>query len=97
MSEGVYHVIEKERPKHPEFKWNKLEFNPDKLEYSKRQLRYRKYLINIQNDKLIQNQLDQINELNESLVRKHFMNDCIENIEVVLHLFSFKPLICIQF
>jgi len=81
----LYHVIEKERPKHPEFKWNKLEFNPDKLEYSKRQLRYRKYLINILNDKLIQNQLDQINELNESLVRKHFMNDCIENIEVVLN------------
>ena len=81
----LYHKIDKERPKHPEFKWNKLEFNPDKLEYSKRQLRYRKYLIESLNDKLIQNQLDQINKLNESLVRKHFMNDCIENIEVVLN------------
>ena len=81
----LYHEIEKKRPKHPEFKWNKLEFNPDKLEYSKRQLRYRKYLIDNLNDELIQNQIVQINELNESLVRKHFMNDCIENIEVVLN------------
>ncbi|RZD40631.1 MAG: hypothetical protein CXT73_06360 [Methanobacteriota archaeon] len=81
----LYHEIEKERPEHPEFKWNKFEFNPDKLEYSKRQLRYRKYLIDILDDELIQNQIVQINELNESLVRKHFRNDCIEHIEVVLN------------
>jgi len=84
----LYHVINKDRPKYPlhkDFKWDKLDFNKDKIEFSKRQLRYNKYFIEKLNNELINNELKQINDLNESLVRKNFILDCIENIEEVLN------------
>ena len=84
----LHHDIDKERPKHPlnkDFRWDELEFDPDKVEFSKRQFRYRKYYIENLNDELIENQLDQISKLNESLVRKNFILDCIENVEEVLN------------
>ena len=84
----MYHLINKERPKYPfhkDFKWDKLDFNKDKIEFSKRQLRYNKYFIEKLNNELINNELKQINDLNESLVRKNFILDCIENIEEVLY------------
>jgi len=84
----LYHLINKERPKYPfhkDFKWDKLDFNKDKIEFSKRQLRYNKYFIEKLNNELINNELKQINDLNESLVRKNFILDCIENIEEVLN------------
>ncbi len=84
----LYHVINKDRPKYPlhkDFKWDKLDFNKDKIEFSKRQLRYNKYFIEKLNNELINNELKQINDLNESLVRKNFILDCIEHIEEVLN------------
>ena len=44
-----------------------------------------KYFIEKLNNELINNELKQINELNESLVRKNFILDSIENIEEVLN------------
>ena len=84
----LHHVINKERPKYPlykDFKWDKLDFNKDKIEFSKRQLRYNKYFIEKLNNELINNELKQIGELNESLVRKNFILECIENTEEVLN------------
>ena len=82
------HSITKKRPKYPlykNFKWDKLEFNKDKIEFSKRQLQHNKYFIEKLNNELINNELKQIGELNESLVRKNFILDSIENIEEVLN------------
>ena len=84
----LHHEINKERPKYPlykDFKWDKLEFNKDKIEFSKRQIRYNKYFIEKLNNELINNELKQIGELNESLVRKNFILECIENTEEVLN------------
>ena len=86
----LYHEINKERPNHPiykGFKWDKLEYNPDKLAFSKRQLRYKKYYIEIlkKKSKSIKEQIDQIDDLNESIVRKQFISDSIENIEDILN------------
>ena len=84
----LHHVVNKERPKYPlykDFKWDKLDFNKDKIEFSKRQLRYNKYFIEKLNNELINNELKQIGELNESLVRKNFILECIENTEEVLN------------
>ena len=44
-----------------------------------------KYFIEKLNNELINNELKQIGELNESLVRKNFILDSIENIEEVLN------------
>ena len=48
-------------------------------------MRYNKYFIEKLNNELINNEIKQINDLNESLVRKNFILDCIENIEEVLN------------
>jgi predicted secreted protein len=82
------HSIAKKRPKYPlykNFKWDKLEFNKDKIDFSRRQLQQNKYFIEKLNNELINNELKQIGELNESYVRKNFILESIENIEEVLN------------
>ena len=72
-------------PNTKNFRWTELEFNPDKVEYSKRQFKYRKYMIEKLNDEEINNQKNMLDKYNESLVRKHFVLDCLENLGEVLN------------
>lgn len=84
----LYHKEMKCRPMNPNtknFRWTELEFNPDKVEYSKRQFKYRKYMIEKLNDEEINNQKNMLDKYNESLVRKHFVLDCLENLGEVLN------------
>ncbi len=84
----LYHENRKKRPDHilnKDFNWDSLEYNPDKFEYSKRQISYRNYFINELNNKDINKELKNIKKYNESLIRKQFIIDCIQNIEEVLN------------